>query len=42
MLLVSCTKKPQMNPMMAMMMQAAPVRAVAAMRSDVPVDVSAV
>jgi len=42
MLLVSCTKKPQMNPMMAMMMQAAPVRAVAAMRSDVPLDVSAV
>jgi multidrug efflux system membrane fusion protein len=31
-----------MNPMMAMMMQAAPVRAVAATRSDVPLDVSAV
>lgn len=41
-LLVSCSKKPQMNPMMAMMMQAAPVRAVAATRSDVPLDVSAV
>jgi multidrug efflux system membrane fusion protein len=41
-LLVSCSKKPQMNPMMLMMMQAAPVRAVAATRADVPLDVSAV
>jgi multidrug efflux system membrane fusion protein len=41
-LVVSCSKKPQMNPMMAMMMQPAPVRAIAATRSDVPLDVSAV
>jgi multidrug efflux system membrane fusion protein len=39
----SCGKKQQaMNPMMAMMMQAAPVRAVAAVTTDVPLNVSAV
>jgi len=39
----SCGKKQQaMNPMMAMMMQAAPVRAVAAVSTDVPLNVSAV
>jgi multidrug efflux system membrane fusion protein len=39
----SCGKKQQaMNPMMAMMMQAAPVRAVPAVSSDVPLSVSAV
>jgi len=38
----SCAKKPAMNPMAAMMMQAAPVRAVAAISSDVPLNVSAV
>jgi multidrug efflux system membrane fusion protein len=39
----SCGKKQQaMNPMMAMMMQAAPVRAVAAVSTDVPLTVSAV
>jgi multidrug efflux system membrane fusion protein len=42
-ILASCGKKQQaMNPMMAMMMQAAPVRAVAAVSSDVPLNVSAV
>ena len=41
-LLASCAKKPAMNPMAAMMMQAAPVRAVAAISSDVPLNVSAV
>jgi multidrug efflux system membrane fusion protein len=40
--LSSCAKKPAMNPMAAMMMQAAPVRAVAAISSDVPLNVSAV
>ncbi len=39
----SCGKKQQaMNPMAAMMMQAAPVRAVAAVSTDVPLNVSAV
>jgi len=41
--LSSCKKKQEaMNPMAAMMMEAAPVRAVAAVSQDVPLDVSAV
>ena len=41
--LVSCAKKEQaMNPMAAMMMQAVPVRAVAAVATDVPLTVAAV
>lgn len=38
----SCTKKQAANPMMAMMMAAAPVRAVPATATDVPLTVSAV
>jgi multidrug efflux system membrane fusion protein len=42
-LLASCgSKKQAMNPMAAMMMQAAPVRAVPAVASDVPLDTTAV
>ncbi len=41
-LFVSCTKKPAMNPMAAMMMQAAPVRVATAISEDVPLTVSAV
>lgn len=41
-LLTSCAKKQAVNPMMAMMMQAAPVRAVAAVSTDVPLTVAAV
>jgi membrane fusion protein, multidrug efflux system len=37
-----CKKQQAVNPMMAMMMQAVPVRAVAAVASDVPLTVSAV
>jgi multidrug efflux system membrane fusion protein len=40
--LASCTKKSAPNPMMMMMMQAVPVRAVPAVASDVPLDFSAV
>jgi multidrug efflux system membrane fusion protein len=41
--LASCGKKQQgMNPMMMMMMQAVPVRAVAAVSTDVPLNVAAV
>jgi len=38
----SCTKKQAMNPMAAMMMEAAPVRTATAISTDVPLTVSAV
>lgn len=41
-LLGSCTKKQNTNPAAFLMMQAAPVRAVPALATDVPLDVSAV
>ncbi len=41
-LLAGCEKKEAMNPMALMMAQAAPVRTVAAMESDVPLEFSAV